>query len=103
MSDRVSLHFDDGNKIDFNNEADALHHVRVQGAAGVTGLHEESAPEEFAIANLKAQLKALEGGKETATGDPYQAGLEAPQGKKLKTRKQLDTAVADLIKQGEGS
>jgi hypothetical protein len=105
MSERVVLHFDDGTKIDFNNEADALNHVKVQGGAGVTGLHEEGTPEELAIANLEAQLKALKSGKETATGDPYNPGVELKPGKQLKTRKQLDAAVADLVKseQEEGS
>jgi hypothetical protein len=104
MSERVVLHFDDGTKIDFNNEADALNHVKVQGGAGVVGLHEEGSPEELLAANLEAQLKALKGG-EPATGDPYNPGVEAVPGKRLLTRKQLDSAVADLVKaeQEEGS
>ena len=72
---RVVLHFDDGTKIDFNNEDDALHHLSVNGSAGVSGLNEE------------------------ADEDP---GVN--QGKRVKTRAQLDKAVKDKADaEGEAS
>lgn len=38
---RVTLWYDDGSKIDFNEEGDALHHLAQQGMAGVADLREE--------------------------------------------------------------
>ena len=47
MSERVSLVYDDGSKIDFNNVDDLLFHVDTQGLAGVVeavGNDEDGAP-----------------------------------------------------------
>lgn len=41
MSDRVSIHYDDGTKTDFNNVDDAVVHAHVQGSAGVTSVKDE--------------------------------------------------------------
>jgi hypothetical protein len=36
----VTLHYDDGSQIDFNDKGDALYHLKVQGVAGVVNLNE---------------------------------------------------------------
>jgi hypothetical protein len=94
VSKRVSLFYDDGSKIDFNSEGDAVAHVLRQGSAGVVALHEEATPEENLKAQLEAQLKALKDG-EPATGDPYRAEVDLKQGKKIMDRAALDKAVAE--------
>ncbi len=104
---RLSLHYDDGTKIDFNSEEDVIHHLAVQGTAGVEGLHEEASPEDMAVAHLEAQIKAIKGG-EPATGDPYRADVEPATGKRVKTRKQLEAAVtakqeADVLAEAEAA
>lgn len=38
---RVSIHFDDESKVDFNDVADAVFHAAQQGTAGVTGVKDE--------------------------------------------------------------
>lgn len=38
---RVSLHFDDESKIDFNDLGDAIFHATQQGVAGVSGVKDE--------------------------------------------------------------
>lgn len=37
---RVTLHYDDGSRIDFNNQDDAVYHLRVAGFAGVVELRD---------------------------------------------------------------
>jgi hypothetical protein len=38
---RVTLNYDDGSKIDFNDAGDALYHLKTQGAAGVVDMRTE--------------------------------------------------------------
>lgn len=60
MSDeRVVLLYDDGSKIDFNNEDDAVYHLSQQGVAGVLRLVGEASQEETADrAELEARVAA---------------------------------------------
>jgi hypothetical protein len=38
---RVSIHFDDETKIDFNDLSDAIFHATQQGVAGISGVEDE--------------------------------------------------------------
>lgn len=90
---RVSLHFDDGTKIDFNDEADALNHARVQGISGVVELSEEASEQERAILHAEDQLAVAKG------KSPAQAEAK---GKRLYTRKQFEAKLAEATEE-EGS
>jgi hypothetical protein len=97
---RVTVHFDNGHRIDFNVLDEALHHLSVHGSAGVVDVCEEATPEAHLAAVLKAQLAALNAG-EPATGDPYLPELDVPKGKRLMTRKQVDAALDEAASSGE--
>lgn len=57
---RVSIHFDDETKIDFNDLSDAVFHATQQGLAGVTGVKDEdgkSVTTRKQLENLVAQVQ----------------------------------------------
>jgi hypothetical protein len=50
----VTLHYDDGSQIDFNDKGDALYHLKTQGVAGVVNLTENGKQ-----VNTRKQLEDL--------------------------------------------
>lgn len=71
---RVTLNYDDGSRIDFNDAGDALYHLKTQGTAGVVDLRDDD--EKAKVVYTKKQLSEL-----------------AAQATEFETRKDLDKLV----------
>lgn len=54
---RVTLHFDDDTKIDFNDAGDALFHVTRQGSSGVVGLRDEDGKNVWTRQQIDARVR----------------------------------------------
>lgn len=58
---RVTVNYDDGSKIDFNDAGDALYHLKTQGAAGVVDMRSEKGKSVYTGKQLRElQAKATE-------------------------------------------